>query len=93
MLLGKGGRTTFHGSPKEAKIYFENALGFVCPAMVNPADFYMDVIDGRVHHVGHVNHSKTKKLYTLSKYDMYKKKKARAKSSTDDDDDDDDNVR
>ena len=56
--------------------------------MVNPADFYMDVIDGRVNHVGHVDHSKTKKLYHLSKYDMYKKKKASAKSSAHDEDDD-----
>ena len=30
-----------------------------------------------------------KKLYHLSKYDMYKKKKASAKSSADDEDDDD----
>ena len=89
MLLGKGGRTTFHGSPKEAKTYFELCLGFECPEMMNPADFYMDVIDGRVHHVGHFDHSKTKKLLQLSKYDMYK----RQRDSSDDEVENDDSVR
>jgi len=43
LLLGKGGRTVYLGESKKALGYFES-LGFKCPPLVNPPDFFLDVI-------------------------------------------------
>ena len=47
LFLGKGGRMVFFGPTKGVKHYFKE-LGFRCPKDVNPADFAMDVISGRI---------------------------------------------
>jgi hypothetical protein len=44
---GKGGRTVYLGPTAEALPYFEGH-GIVCPPLVNPPDFMMDVISGQV---------------------------------------------
>jgi len=44
-LLGSGGRPIFIGSTDKVVSYFEG-LGHVCPPLVNPADFILDVISG-----------------------------------------------
>ena len=46
LLLSPGGRAAYVGSSADAEPYFA-ALGFRRPDMVNPADFYMDVLSGR----------------------------------------------
>ena len=45
LFLGVGGQTVFQGTVDEAEKYF-TGLGLVKPPNVNPADFYMDAIDG-----------------------------------------------
>jgi len=47
LLLGKGGRTVYMGPSKDAEPYFEK-LGFVCPPRMNPSDFFMEVVSGKV---------------------------------------------
>ena len=47
LLLGKGGVTVYLGPSEGALDYFA-ALGFECPRLENPADFFMDVIAGKV---------------------------------------------
>ena len=47
LLLGKGGRTVYLGPAEDAVHYFAS-IGFECPALQNPADFFMDVISGEV---------------------------------------------
>ncbi|KAL9646021.1 hypothetical protein ABK040_012080 [Willaertia magna] len=47
LLLGKGGRTVYLGPSEEAIYYFEY-IGFKCPSLTNPPDFFMDVINGDV---------------------------------------------
>nr|KAJ3418067.1 hypothetical protein HK105_000398 [Polyrhizophydium stewartii] len=46
ILLGKGGRIIYAGPRDEAVAYFET-LGFQLPANENPADFFMDIAQGR----------------------------------------------
>jgi hypothetical protein len=46
VLLGMG-RTVFMGSTPEALTYF-SSLGFVCPPLINQADFLMDCVAGVV---------------------------------------------
>ena len=46
LLLGKGGRTVFLGRSEDALRYF-TSIGFEMPPLVNPADFFMDVIAGK----------------------------------------------
>eukprot|EP00039_Didymoeca_costata_P009519 m.126277 g.126277 ORF g.126277 m.126277 type:complete len:897 (-) comp14512_c0_seq3:966-3656(-) len=43
LFLGKGGRTVYLGPAESAQAYFQT-LGFKLPDLVNPPDFYMDVI-------------------------------------------------
>ncbi|CAK9071121.1 Putative white-brown complex homolog protein 30 (Putative non-intrinsic ABC protein 12) (WBC-related protein 1) [Durusdinium trenchii] len=47
LLLGLGGRTVYLGKSEGALPYFRN-LGFQMPQHENPADWFMDVISGRV---------------------------------------------
>ena len=47
LFLGPGGRTVYQGSVEGAKEYFDG-MGYPCPANINPADHYMDVIGGVV---------------------------------------------
>eukprot|EP00027_Filamoeba_sp_ATCC50430_P008179 CAMPEP_0168554766 /NCGR_PEP_ID=MMETSP0413-20121227/7959_1 /TAXON_ID=136452 /ORGANISM="Filamoeba nolandi, Strain NC-AS-23-1" /LENGTH=782 /DNA_ID=CAMNT_0008585537 /DNA_START=29 /DNA_END=2377 /DNA_ORIENTATION=+ len=47
LLLAKGGKTVFMGPTNDALDYFAHA-GFPCPTHFNPADWYMDVISGKV---------------------------------------------
>ena len=47
LFLGPGGRTVYQGSVEDAKEYFDG-MGYPCPANINPADHYMDVIGGVV---------------------------------------------
>ena len=47
LLLARGGRAVYLGWSHDAVAYFE-ALSFTCPARVNPADFFLDVISGEV---------------------------------------------
>ena len=47
LLVGKGGRSVFLGSQSEALEYFK-AIGFPCPSYYNPADFFMELMAGRV---------------------------------------------
>ena len=47
LLLGKGGSTVYLGESRGALDYFQG-LGFVCGDRMNPADFFMDVIAGKV---------------------------------------------
>mmetsp|Transcript_7124 Transcript_7124/g.15227 ORF Transcript_7124/g.15227 Transcript_7124/m.15227 type:complete len:853 (-) Transcript_7124:98-2656(-) len=47
VLLGVGGKVVFMGSPADAISYFES-IGYPCPDLTNPADFFMDVISGLV---------------------------------------------
>lgn len=47
LLLGLGGRTVFLGPSHEALPYFES-LGFELPKNENPADWFMDVIAGKI---------------------------------------------
>jgi ABC-type multidrug transport system ATPase subunit len=51
LLLGSGGKTVYQGSSRFALKYFQS-LGFECPDMENPADFFMDVISGSVIPIG-----------------------------------------
>jgi ABC-type multidrug transport system ATPase subunit len=51
LLLGSGGKTVYQGSSRFALKYFQN-LGFKCPDMENPADFFMDVISRSVIPIG-----------------------------------------
>jgi energy-coupling factor transporter ATP-binding protein EcfA2 len=46
LLLGKGGSTVFLGKSELALPYFTK-LGYTMPELVNPADFFMDVIAGK----------------------------------------------
>ena len=46
LLLAKGGKLVFYGSPNQALPYFEKELGIPCPQHLNPPDFFMDVISG-----------------------------------------------
>lgn len=43
LLLAKGGRIAFNGPSSSTKEYFEN-LGFRCPANVNIADYFLDLV-------------------------------------------------
>lgn len=43
LLLLSNGRTMYFGQAAEATPYFANA-GSVCPALYNPADFFLDVL-------------------------------------------------
>ena len=45
LFLGPGGRTVYQGDVEGAKEYFDG-MGYPCPANINPADHYMDVIGG-----------------------------------------------
>ena len=47
IFLGAGGKTVYSGSPIDATDYFE-MLGFHAPPAVNRADFFMDVIGGKI---------------------------------------------
>ena len=47
LFLGPGGRTVYQGDVEGAKEYFDG-MGYLCPANINPADHYMDVIGGVV---------------------------------------------
>ena len=47
IFLGPGGKTVYSGSPLDATDYFE-MLGFFAPPAVNRADFFMDVIGGKI---------------------------------------------
>eukprot|EP01135_Chromosphaera_perkinsii_P012005 Nk52_evm13s2568 gene=Nk52_evmTU13s2568 len=47
LLLGKGGRTVYAGPVDEATAYFAS-IGFDCPMGENPADYYLDVVSGRI---------------------------------------------
>ncbi len=47
LLLGKGGRTIYHGTIAAAPDYFAS-IGFPVPVNCNPADFYLDVCQGQV---------------------------------------------
>ena len=47
LFLGPGGRTVYQGSVEGAKEYFDG-MEYPCPANINPADHYMDVISGIV---------------------------------------------
>ena len=47
MLLAPGGRSVYVGAASKTLAYFES-LGFQKPALGNPADFFIDVIAGRV---------------------------------------------
>jgi len=47
MLLCPGGMTVYHGPSVDALAYFQG-LGFKLPSLMNPADFFMDVIAGNV---------------------------------------------
>jgi len=46
LLLAKGGKNVFYGSPADALPYFQTQLNIKCPEHVNPPDFFMDVISG-----------------------------------------------
>lgn len=43
LLLAKGGKTAFNGSPDEMINYFEE-MGYKCPPLTNVADFFLDLI-------------------------------------------------
>ncbi|CAL9729571.1 hypothetical protein MOUN0_H02058 [Monosporozyma unispora] len=43
LLLAKGGRTAFNGSPDEMIKYFID-MGYLCPPLTNIADFFLDLI-------------------------------------------------
>ncbi|KAK0452925.1 P-loop containing nucleoside triphosphate hydrolase protein [Desarmillaria tabescens] len=43
LLLAKGGRVAYSGSASEMLDYM-SSVGFECPAMMNPADFALDVV-------------------------------------------------
>lgn len=43
LLLAKGGRVGFNGSPKEMIQYF-STLGYHCPPLTNIADYFLDLI-------------------------------------------------
>ncbi|CAH2354602.1 uncharacterized ABC transporter ATP-binding protein/permease [[Candida] railenensis] len=43
LLLAKGGRVAFNGPSSSAEEYFEN-LGFKCPANINIADYFLDLV-------------------------------------------------
>jgi ABC-type multidrug transport system ATPase subunit len=47
LLLGKGGRVVYHGAIDKAPEYFAS-IGFPLPQMCNPADFYLDVVAGKL---------------------------------------------
>ena len=43
LMLLEGGRVAYFGPVQDAKRFF-GALGYQCPAVFNPADFYMDLV-------------------------------------------------
>ena len=47
LLLGMGGKTVYCGAAESALEYF-SSLGFSIPPNENPADFFLDVITGRI---------------------------------------------
>eukprot|EP00835_Amoeboradix_gromovi_P002324 NODE_130_length_18488_cov_0.389961.p1 type:complete len:846 gc:universal NODE_130_length_18488_cov_0.389961:7015-9552(+) len=47
VLLGKGGKVVYFGPTKGVSHYFKE-LGFVSPKGMNPADFAMDIISGKL---------------------------------------------
>jgi ABC-type multidrug transport system ATPase subunit len=49
VLLGKGGRVVYIGPSQRCLEYFER-IGFSCPNLTNPPDFFLDVISGKVRH-------------------------------------------
>ena len=49
IFLATGGTVVYHGQPEAAQLYFER-LGYIVPEHANPADFYMEIISGRVEH-------------------------------------------
>jgi ABC-type multidrug transport system ATPase subunit len=52
LLLAKGGKLVYYGSPNQALPYFEGELGIPCPEHVNPPDFFMDTISGETNAKG-----------------------------------------
>jgi ABC-type multidrug transport system ATPase subunit len=58
LLLGAGGRTVYLGPANGALGYFTSS-GFDLPRHMNPADFFMDVIAGKVKRNGHPDFEKT----------------------------------
>jgi len=43
LYLLESGRLAYFGPISATKMYFSN-LGFICPAGVNPADYYLDIV-------------------------------------------------
>ena len=67
LFLGPGGRTVYQGTVAGAEEYFKN-MGFVVPANVNPADFYMDVIGGVIKKDG----EKVEPIKLFNAWDKYR---------------------
>ena len=44
--ISQGGRTVFLGKSEDALPYF-TIMGYEMPSLINPADFFMDVIAGK----------------------------------------------
>eukprot|EP01025_Chloroclados_australasicus_P023435 TRINITY_DN2374_c0_g3_i1.p1 TRINITY_DN2374_c0_g3~~TRINITY_DN2374_c0_g3_i1.p1 ORF type:complete len:720 (+),score=63.10 TRINITY_DN2374_c0_g3_i1:280-2160(+) len=63
LFLGPGGRTVYYGPVSNVYNYF-NRLDFVIPEHVNPADAYMDIINGFIGREGHPDH-RVEDLYLL----------------------------
>jgi len=51
IFLARGGSSVYVGQANGAMKYF-NTIGFNCPPLVNPADFFMDVVAGKYPRVG-----------------------------------------
>jgi len=47
LFMGPGGTTVYHGTVERATHYFER-IGFPVPPATNPADYFLDVISGKV---------------------------------------------
>lgn len=45
ILLAKGGLTVYHGSVKKVEEYFAD-LGIIIPELVNPPDYFIDILEG-----------------------------------------------
>lgn len=54
LLLGKGGEVVYHGPVSEGMTYFRS-LGFEPPQTMNPADFFLDIVNGVVPRQGDPN--------------------------------------
>ena len=81
LLLAKGGKVAYNGSPSSMIDYFEKA-GFKCPALTNVADFLLDVISVNIQNNENEAVSKERVNQILVRWSEISSKAKKVNSST-----------